>query len=143
MSKIITKIQSFTDVITNSSSSVFIMREDDALRYDNLENTSDCISIVPIDLNWIRDWGRSELEAVMAILEMSPEVVTTWVNGKYCSYWDDPDPEVWNTFVDMHKDLINEKFKDLYWVDIEDHFEDAWDVTQDAYDDSLWYDSRH
>lgn len=143
MSKFVTKIQSFTDVITNSSSSVFIMREDDALRYDNLENTSDCISIVPIDLNWVRDWGRSELEAVMAILEMSPEVVTTWVNGKYCSYWDDPDPEVWNTFVDMYEDLIKEKFEGLYWVDIEDHFEDAWDVTQDAYDDSLWYDSRH
>ena len=143
MSKFITKIQSFTDVITNSSSSVFIMREDDALRYDNLENTSDCISIVPIDFTWVKEWGRGEVEAVMAILEMSPEVVTTWVNGKYCSYWEDPDPEAWNTFVDMHEDLIKEKFRDLYWVDIEDHFEDAWDVTQDAIDDSLWYDSRH
>lgn len=143
MSKFITKIQSFTDVITNSSSSVFIMREDDALHYDNLENTYNCISITPIDLNWIKDWGRSELEAVMAILKMSPEVVTTWVNGKYCSYWEDPNPETWNTFVDMHEDLIKEKFKGLYWVDIEDHFEDAWDVTQEAYDDALWYDSRH
>ena len=57
MSKFITKIQSFTDVITNSSSSVFIMREDDALRYDNLENTYDCISIVPIDFNWVKEWG--------------------------------------------------------------------------------------
>lgn len=143
MSKFITKIQSFTDVITNSSSSVFIMREDDALRYDNLENTSDCISIVPIDFNWVKEWGLGEVEAVMAILEMSPEVVTTWVKGKYCSYWEDPDPEAWHTFVDMHEDLIKEKFKDLYWVDIEDHFVDAWDVTQDAIDDSLWYDSRH
>jgi hypothetical protein len=43
----------------------------------------------------------------------------------------------------MHEDLIKEKFKDLYWVDIEDHFEDAWDVTQDAINDSIWYDSRH
>ena len=143
MSKFITKIQSFTDVITNSSSSVFIMREDDALRYDNMENTSNCVSIVPIDFNWVKEWGRDEVEAVMAILEMSPEVVTTWVKGKYCSYWEDPDPEAWHTFVDMHEDLIKEKFKDLYWVDIEDHFVDAWDVTQDAIDDSLWYDSRH
>ena len=143
MAKFITKIQSFTDVITNSSSSVFIMREDDALRYDNLENTYDCISIVPIDLNWVRDWGRAELEAVMAILEMSPEIVTTWVTGKYCSYWDDPDPEVWNTFIDTHEDLIKEKFKDLYWVDIEDHFENAWDVTEEANDDAIWSDYRH
>jgi hypothetical protein len=139
----ITKIQSFIDVITNSSSSVFIMREDDALRYDNLENTDDGISIKPIDFNWVKEWGLSEVEAVMAILEMSPEVVTTWVKGKYCSYWEDPDPEAWNTFVDMHEDLIKERFKDLYWVDIEDHFVDAWDVTQEAIDDSLWYDSRH
>ena len=143
MSKFITKIQSFTDVITNSSSSVFIMREDDALYYDNMENTSDCVSIVPIDFNWVRDWGHSEVEAVMSVLGLSPEVVTTWVNGKYCSYWEDPDPEAWNTFVDMHEDLIKEKFEDLYWVDIEDHFEDAWDVTQDAIDDSIWYESRH
>ena len=143
MSKFVTKIQSFTDVITNSSSSVFIMREDDALRYDNTENTSDCISIVPIDFNWGKEWGLGEVEAVMAILEMSPEVVTTWVKGKYCSYWEDPNPEAWNTFVGMHEDLIKEKFKDLYWVDIEDHFEDAWDVTQDAINDSIWYDNRH
>lgn len=139
----ITKIQSFTDVITNSSSSVFIMREDDALYYDNMENTSDCISITPIDYNWVRVWGRSEVEAVMAALGLSPELVTTWVNGKYCSYWEDPNPEVWNTFVDMHEDLIKEKFKDLYWVDIEDHFENAWDVTQEAMNDSIWYESRH
>ena len=143
MSKFITKIQSFIDVITNSSSSVFIMREDDALHYDNLENTSDCISIVPIDFNWVKEWGHSEVEAVMSILEMSPKVVTTWVKGKYHSYWEDPDQEAWNTFVDMHEDLIKERFKDLYWVDIEDHFVDAWEVTQDAIDDSLWYDSRH
>ena len=139
----ITKIQSFTDIITNSSSSVFIMREDDALHYDNLENASDCVDIVPIDFNWVRDCGRNEVEAVMAILGLSPELVTTWVKGKYYSYWEDPDPEAWNTFVDMYEDLIKEKFKDLYWVDIEDHFEDAWEVTQDAIGDSIWYESRH
>lgn len=139
----ITKIQSFTDVITNSSSSVFIMREDDALYYDKLENTSDCVDIIPLDFNWVKTWGRDEIEAVMSVLGLSPELVTTWVDGKYRGYWEDPDPEAWNTFVDMHEDLIKEKFKDLYWVDIEDHFEDAWEVIQDAIDDSIWYESRH
>lgn len=139
----ITKIQSFTDVITNSSSSVFIMREDDALHYDNLENTFGCISITPIDFNWVKNYGRDEVEAVMSILEISPEVVTTYVNDKYYSYWEDPDLESWNTFVDAHEDLIKEKFKDLYWVDIEDHFEDAWEVTEEANHDAIWYDYRH
>ena len=45
MIKLITTIQSFTDVITNSSSSVFIMHEDDAHYYNRLDNTNGCITI--------------------------------------------------------------------------------------------------
>ena len=51
----ITKIQSFTDVITNSSSTVFVMHEDDARYYERLENAEGCIDIQPITMEWLQE----------------------------------------------------------------------------------------
>jgi hypothetical protein len=42
-----------------------------------------------------------------------------------------------------HKEQIEEVFQDLYWVDIEDHFEDAYEVTEEARCGAKWYESRH
>ena len=49
-------IKSFSDVITNSSSEVFVMEKSNAEYYDNLKDTGDCINIE--EINW--DWVHSE-----------------------------------------------------------------------------------
>lgn len=140
----ITKIQSFTDVITNSSSSVFVMHEFDANYYENLENTEDCVSVTPITFDWLTHYPE-EVEMVCDMLEISPTEVTIYTKASWGNYgwWETPDKEAWIAFLELHKDKIEEVFKDLYWVDIEDHFENAWDVTQEAHGDALWSESRH
>lgn len=136
----ITKIQSFSDVITNSSSSVFVMNETDANYYGDLAHTEGCIDIERITMDWLSD-HRYEFEMVCDMLKVSPETITVKVPKYDC--WDDPDPETWDAFLESHKEQIKEVFRDLYWVEIEDCFEGAYEVTEDAYDDAIWSDGRH
>ena len=136
----ITKIQSFSDVITNSSSSVFVMNSTDANHYGDLAHTEGCIDIEPITMDWLSD-HRYEFEMVCDMLKVDPGTIT-YKHPKY-KCWEEPDPEAWETFLELHREQIKEVFKDLYWVEIEDYFEGAWEVTENAYDDAIWSDSRH
>lgn len=136
----ITKIQSFSDVITNSSSSVFVMNKIDANHYGDLPHTEGCIDVELITMDWLSD-HRYEFEMVCDMLKVDPATITTKIPEYDC--WDDPDPKTWNAFLEAHEEQIKEVFRDLYWVEIEDHFEGAWEVTEDAYDDAIWYDGRH
>ena len=136
----ITKIQSFSDVITNSSSSVFVMNETDANYYGDLAHTEGCIDVERITMDWLYD-HRYEFEMVCDMLKVDPETITTKIPKYNC--WDDPDPETWYAFLELHKEQIKEVFRDLYWVEIEDCFEGAYEVTENAYDDAIWSDYRH
>lgn len=138
----ITKIQSFTDVITNSSSTVFVMSKCDAEYYDNLPNTDGCIDIYPITKGWLYH-HPDEIEMVCDILGIDISTITTQNYNSWWSWWEPLEQSEWEKFLDSHEELIEEKFSDLYWVDIEDHFEDAYAVTESAYDDAKWYESRH
>ena len=138
----ITKIQSFTDVITNSSSTVFVMNEINAEYYDKLPNTNGCIDIYPITKEWLYH-HPDEIEMVCSILDIDISTVTTQEFNSWWTWWKPLEQFDWEKFLDSHENLIEEKFSDLYWVDIEDHFEDASYVTESAHDDALWYESRH
>ena len=139
----ITKIQSFTDVITNSSSTVFVMHESDAKYYERLENAEGCIDIQPITMEWLQD-NRYEFEMVLDLLKIPYSEITTYHKYERCGgYWNDPKQDVWESFLKSHREQLEEIFQDLYWVDIEDHFEDAYEVTESARDDAKWYASRH
>ena len=138
----IVKIQSYTDVITNSSSTVFVMNESDANYYLDLE-TDDSVSIQYISYDWVLDEGRYNAEMICDLLNEDISTISTFHDGKWYSYWETPDEDVWEAFCESHREQIEEVFKDLYWVDIEDHFEDAGTVTKSAINDSLWYESRH
>ena len=139
----ITKIQSFTDVITNSSSTVFVMHESDAKYYDRLENTYGCIHIQPITMEWLQN-NADEFEMVLDLLNIPYSEITTYhKHNDYYGWWKQPDQTTWESFLESHKERIEEVFKDLYWVDIEDHFEDAYEVTEEARSDAEWYESRH
>ena len=142
MSKFIAKIQSFTDVITNSSSSVFVMEKFNADYYNDLENTCGCVTIDPIDILWLKQHSY-EAEMICAVAALDLGEVTTYETGRWGGYWNDPDPEAWDSFVELHKEHLCETFRDLYFVEIEDHFEDAWGVIQDASSDALWSENRH
>lgn len=52
--KLVTKIQSFSDVITNSSSTVFLMYEEDA-KYWKKETPDDMCDITEITYQWLLD----------------------------------------------------------------------------------------
>ena len=80
----ITKIQSFTDVITNSSSTVFVMHESDAKYYERLENTEGCIYIQPITMDWLIN-NPDEFELVLDILNIPYYERTTYHKfNDYC-----------------------------------------------------------
>ena len=140
----ITKIQSFTDVITNSSSTVFVMHEDDARYYERLEGAEGCIDVQPITMDWLLN-NSDEFEMVLDLLKIPYSEITTYhkFNAYWGGYWKTPDDSVWESFLESHKEQIEEVFQDLYWVDIEDHFVDALEVLEEASVDSIWYDSRH
>ena len=140
MSKFVTKIQSFSDVINNSTSSVFVMNTTDANHYGDLPHTEGCIDVERITMDWLSD-HRYEFEMVCDMLKVDTETITTKIPKYDC--WDDPDPETWYAFLESHKEQIQEVFRDLYWVEIEDHFEGAYEVTENAYDDAVWSDGRH
>lgn len=151
----ITKILSVSDVITNSSSEVFVMTESDAKYYDSLR-ADGCINIKPIDFNWVLNYWECDLVIDMCDLDKS-EVFTfienqtnkrNWwdetYNGKI-GHWEEPHEEDWEAFCELHKDVIMDKLvnKGLYFVDIEDHFENATNVLDSARNDALWTDYRH
>ena len=139
----ITKIQSFTDVITNSSSTVFVMHENDANYYNQLENTNGCIYIQPITMNWLID-NIEEFEMVLDMLHIPYSEITTYhKHDDYFGWWNIPDKDAWESFLELHKEQIEKIFCDLYWVDIEDHFEDAYEITKEARYDAEWCESRH
>ena len=138
----ILRIQSFTDVITNSSSSVFVMQSDIADKYRNIEEADDCIGITPITINWLQR-NLWEAEMVCDLLHIDPKTLMNYRESKYGGYYDYPSQEVWDQFLKDHRKQIKETFKDLYWVDIEDHFEGAYEITDDAYGEAIWSDNRH
>ena len=149
----ILKILSISDVITNSSSEVFIMNKEDADYYRKFDNG--CISIEPINYTWITE--SDEYESIIELCDLDKSEVFTFVenqDGKHHWYddqykgkwgsWDDPSREDWEAFCDLHKEAImNLVNRDLYFVEIEDHFEDAWSVIECAQDDAIWYENRH
>lgn len=139
----ITKIQSFTDVITNSSSTVFVMHESDARYYEQLENAEGYVDIQPITMEWLKN-NRYEFEMVLDLLNIPYSEITTYHKYERCGgYWNNPKQDVWESFLESHKEQIEEIFQDLYFVDIEDCFEDAYEVTEEACNDAKWYESRH
>ena len=140
----ITKIQSFTDVITNSSSTVFVMHEFHADYYKNNEEAAPYIEVEPITMEWLR-LHPDEVEMVCSLLHVNPEEITTLHKADWGSYYNDPDPEAWEAFLNKHADKIKEVFEDgnLYWVDIEDHFCGAYDLIEDAHDYADWSENRH
>ena len=89
--------------------------------------------------------GRWEWEMVCDVCGLDEALIrgeyhaSSWGGG----YYSDASQEDWEEFCNMNKEAIEKKLIGLYWVDIEDHFADACDVSEEARDDSKWNDYRH
>lgn len=127
--KILTKIQSISDIITNSSSETFLMHQRDAERYNNLPSDGR-ISIDAVGEEWIRNnyWERELICNFLNIEEPDDDYFSS---------------EDWNEFVDSYIMPRIDEFDDIYFVEIEDHFEDCCEVLEDAIDDAICWTSRH
>lgn len=138
--KIITKLQSYTDVITNSSSTVFIMNESDAKFYEK-DTPEDCCRIELIDKQWLYDniW---EWQLVFDFLDIDKNIISTHVKEKWYSYWEDPSEEDWRAWLELNEETIK-PIIGLYYVDIQDDFEDAYEYISNAESDALHSDYRH
>ena len=139
--KLITKLQSYTDVITNSSSTVFLMHKEDAEFYEK-DTPNNCCSIEEIDYQWLLN-NRWEWELVFDFLNIDKNIISKEIEGSYSSYWEDPDENMWKLWIDVNLSLLQEKLFGLYHVDIEDHFEGAYEYIESAGDDALKTEWRH
>lgn len=144
----ITKIQSYTDVITNSSSTVFIMQEENAKFYEK-DTPYGCCGIRLIDEQWVRDHPY-EWTAIFDCLNIPYSEISikleienppSWYEER--DFYEDPQPEDWSTWVDNNLERLKNDLFGLYWVEIEDHFEDAWEYINQAKTKSLSHEGRH
>ena len=108
-------IKNISDVITNSSSEVFVMKKEDASEialFDKDTETYDCISIHKMDENWVRTQGSLEAQMICDLLKIENPFNEDFY----------PDEDDWSEFVDEHLDEMKEKVFRKYYIDIEDHF---------------------
>lgn len=124
--KLIERIQSFSDIITNSSSEVFITRGIPDFTTEG--SLSGCISIYTIDSEWIEENIEWEDEAIEYALN------SLGLNGK----------ELVRTYPDS-KEIIEKALDGCYFIDIEDHYD--WDSYEEDVDSvrcgCLYSDYRH
>lgn len=139
--KLINKLQSYTDVITNSSSTVFIMHESDAKFYEK-DTPEGCCTIERIDYQWVLDniW---EWELVFDFLNIDKNTISAYIKDEKYSCWEDPDEDLWRLWIDNNLSLLQEKLFGLYYVAIEDNFEGAYEYIESASDDALRTEWRH
>ena len=129
-------IRSLSDVITNSSSEVFVMKKQDACEvalFDKDNETYDCISIHKMDENWVRTQGSWEAQMICDLLKIDNPFNEDFY----------PDEDDWSEFVDEHLDDMKEKLFGKYYIDIEDHFAEAEKILEFSREHSEWKDYRH
>lgn len=127
------QIQSFSDVITNSSSAVFLMHEEDGKSYERMDNP--CIDITPVSIS--KKWllNHSEYwDMFLEHLNLTQEYMDKPVRGDT--------REFDSNFIDKHS-LEFQRLKDLCVVEIEDHFDDYLEVMSSAKCDCLSWESWH
>ena len=129
-------IKNISDVITNSSSEVFVMKKEDAgdvALFDKDNETYDCISIHKMDEDWVRTQGSLEAQMICDLLKIDNPFNEDFY----------PDEDDWSEFVDEHLDDMKEKLFGKYYIDIEDHFAEAEEILEFSREHSEWKDYRH
>ena len=129
-------IRSVSDIITNSSSEVFVMKKEDAgevALFDKDNETYDCISMHKMDEDWVRTQGSWEAQMICDLIG----IANPFNEDFY------PDEDDWSKFVDEHLDEMKEKVFGKYYIDIEDHFAEAEKILDFSRSHCEWKDYRH
>lgn len=130
-------IKSISDVITNSSSEVFVLNKEDA-RYFAIrsfdEDTADCITLTKMNWEWIFEQGRFETEIFQTLLGIDDELLTRDIT---------PTEKEWNAFCWKYSNEIEEKVLNKYIIEIEDHYLNAIEEIDKARDKCLYYENLH
>lgn len=119
------KIRSITDVVTNSSSEVFILQKDDAYSLgrdypfvDVYGMTLDSIKRNP----WFSDlysWAAKTIDESIPYVD------------------ENMDTDEWKKLVEEHKEAFETLASEYMVVDIEDHYEEWEDATDEARSESI------
>jgi hypothetical protein len=141
--KKIVKIQSISDIITNSSSEVFIMEHSLARSLENDYNT-DCISVDDITYEkMLEDNWNYEIYTEM-LVKLG---IVTWAECNYNSssraYTENR--KIFQDVLKANEEKIRKALTDneYAWVDIEDHFTEWENASDDAHSCCITYESRH
>lgn len=136
-------VKNISDVITNSSSEVFVMKPMDAEYYRNIEgNTNTHIWTTKITEDWLLNDARIECpELVYSILGIDEADVLNAFQDEY--YYtpkenDIPSEKLWLCFLDSYRKEISEKLLGNYIVEIDDNFDGFLNLYKQAAKDSIY-----
>lgn len=139
--KTIIKIQSVSDIITNSSSEVFIMENSLARSLENDYNT-EYISVNEITYEELlqNTWDYEIYTELLVKLG-----IVSWYECDYCSGCYAENKELFHNTVVSHEAEIRKALTENQYamVDIEDKFIDWEDASEDAHSFCIAYESRH
>lgn len=114
------KIKSITDVVTNSSSEVFILQKDDA---HNLEKEYPFVDVYEMTLDGIK--GNSWFSDLYSWAAKTIDESIPYVD-------ENMDTDEWKKLVDNHKKAFETLASEYMEVDIEDHYAEWEDATDEA-----------
>lgn len=138
--KKIVKIQSVSDIITNSSSEVFIMENSLARSIENDYNT-ECITVDGITYETLLQ-NTYDYEIYTTLLVKLG--IISWDECNYCGGYTENKEKFHNIVVSREAEIKKALTENEYaLVDIEDHFTDWEDASDDAHSYCITYESRH
>lgn len=170
MKKYKIKFQSFSDVITNSSSTVFLvdrntseelnkMVPEDCIHSDELTWDELCPEMFNIiDMSTLTTDQVAEINSILynvsnnvnilfeILLQDTDKLVIKdqeWFESTNTYGLDTQDVKKYYDFCQDNKELIEDKLIGKVYVDIEDHFEDTEEVYDYARCNSIWWESQH
>lgn len=130
-------IKSISDVITNSSSEVFVLNKEDAKHFALRsfdDDAEDFIKLTRIDFYWLLNEGKYETDIIRKLTDIKDDVL---------EQNDIPEESEWDEFIMKHEDELRDKVVGKYYVEIEDHYNGCEvDISKAKYE-SVYYDSRH
>lgn len=119
------KIKSITDVVTNSSSEVFILQKDDAY---SLEKDYPFVYVSELTLDSIK--GNSWFSDLYSWAAKTIDEDVPYVN-------ENMDTNEWKELVEKHKKTFETLADEYMEVEIEDHYEEWDDATDEARSNSI------
>ena len=141
--KKIVKIQSISDIITNSSSEVFIMESSLARSLENDYDTW-CISVEGITYETLLQNTHNYEIYTELLVKLG---IVSWDECNYGCNWQTytEDKDKFHNIVVSHEEEIRKALteNEYAFVDIEDHFTDWEDASDDAHSYCITYESRH